>query len=286
MTTFQEVNSITNNCASTFEFSQEDAERILMPSDFLGGSMSCDEFRVKLERLRQKETRKLMHGTTLSEYWRNKKIPRGLRMQKAPTIGMDDENFVKRWGEILNKCSLDLMLLIIEQCSTEAQQIKAEIQTQETLLKEMSGSDFSALEAAINESTNHYRQKLHAMKLKKYKKVTDDYLRNEVYEWEFKAPPAQPESSTTGIQQPGGGPRPHSSAPRSGTQRPVEESSLDSDYAYDSDSGLPPRPLPPPPRQPSFLDQRQEQHHRKKGAGGAKGHQRKDHWTRSYTKKR
>lgn len=44
-----------------------------------------------------------------------------VRIQKAPTIGKLDEAFIAKWGEILSKCSLDLMLLIIGQGTTEAQ---------------------------------------------------------------------------------------------------------------------------------------------------------------------
>ena len=98
-----------------------------------------------------------MHGSTLSEYWRNENIPRGWLIQKAPIIGKldeldeSDENFIKRWGEILNKCSLDLMLLIIKQVSNEAHELKTEIQAQEEF---HFGADFSAIDQALKDITN------------------------------------------------------------------------------------------------------------------------------------
>lgn len=98
-----------------------------------------------------------MHGSTLSEYWRNKKIPRGLRIQKAPTLGKSDENFVKRWGEILNKCSLDLMLLIIDQVSTEAGMVKTEIKKLEDDLKKNRGPSFPSIESSIKETVGNYK---------------------------------------------------------------------------------------------------------------------------------
>ncbi|KAL7378358.1 hypothetical protein ABVT39_012398 [Epinephelus coioides] len=140
MTSFEEVNALTTNRASTYEFSNEDAERILIPNEVLATTMSCDELKIKLERLRQKETRLGMHASALSEYWRNKKIHRDLHIQKAPTI----------------------------------------------------------------ESINEYKEKLHATKLRKYKRDTEDYLKNEVYEWETKAPSLQPAAPQrpSGISRP------------------------------------------------------------------------------------
>lgn len=108
-----------------------------------------------------------MHGSTLSEYWRNKKIPRGLRIQKAPAIGKHDENFVKRWGEILNKCSLDLMLLIINQVSTEASTVKAEIEKKKVDLREKFGANFASIESSIKTTVHQYKDKLLNIKLKK-----------------------------------------------------------------------------------------------------------------------
>lgn len=67
-----------------------------------------------------------MHGS--------KKIPRGLRIKKAPMIGKSNMTFVKRWREILNKCLLDFLLLIIEQV-TEAEELISQIESQQEMNK-------------------------------------------------------------------------------------------------------------------------------------------------------
>ncbi len=87
MSSFQDINALTHNCAATFEFSREDAQRILFYLFRMEGMESSNDLKLRLERLYLKEARLVMHGSTLSEYWRNKNIPRGLRIQKAPTIG-------------------------------------------------------------------------------------------------------------------------------------------------------------------------------------------------------
>ncbi len=131
MSSFQEINGLTQNQANSFKFTNEDAQRILFSNSCMDIGVSSNHLKVKLERLHLKETHLQMHGTTLSEYWRNKRIPRGQRIQKAPTMRKSNEDFVKRWGEILNKCSFDLMLLIIEHVSTEASELQKEILSQE-----------------------------------------------------------------------------------------------------------------------------------------------------------
>ncbi len=74
--------------------------------------------------LLQKETRLTLHGTILSEYWRASRIPGGLRIQKSPTIGGEDPDFCKRWCKIMNKASLDLILLVVEYTQKELKKIK------------------------------------------------------------------------------------------------------------------------------------------------------------------
>lgn len=79
-----------------------------------GNPVSIDKLKVKFQRLKEKETCLHLHGTTLSEYWHKERVPRGLRIKKEPTVVKNCKTFIQRYDEILNKCPLDLMLLIIE----------------------------------------------------------------------------------------------------------------------------------------------------------------------------
>lgn len=49
-------------------------------------------------------------------------------------IGKSNMTFVKRWREILNKCLLDFLLLIIEQV-TEAEELISQIESQQEMNK-------------------------------------------------------------------------------------------------------------------------------------------------------
>ncbi len=126
---------LTQNCATTYEFSAEGTKRILTPNNDMERTVSTEDLKVKLERLFIKETRLLSHGAALSEYRRNRKIPRGLHIQKSPTTGKQE--LYKETGKDPEQCSLDLMLL-----STEASELKSEISAQEEGVKQRSGVDF------------------------------------------------------------------------------------------------------------------------------------------------
>lgn len=94
---------------------------------------------MKLVHLKKKEIHMKLHGSTLSEYWGSKQIPQGLCIQKPPTTGKENEDFNKRWCEILNKRSMNLILLIIEEVSKQKKDIEKQIENQETNMKEKLG---------------------------------------------------------------------------------------------------------------------------------------------------
>lgn len=124
---YTDIDKLTEARASTLFFSDADSERILFPPN---QSLFTDAFGSlfqRLEKAKKTEVRNELHGSTLSHYFRNKRIPRGLRIDKEPTIGREDEAFCKKWCEITNKCSLDLMLLVIEHTNAEISKARAEI---------------------------------------------------------------------------------------------------------------------------------------------------------------
>ncbi|KAL7396670.1 hypothetical protein ABVT39_009695 [Epinephelus coioides] len=147
-----------------------------------------------LNRLKKKETHIKLHGYTLSEYWRN--IPQGPRIQKAP-IGKQNEDFNKKWCEILNKCSMDLMLLITEEVSRQKEDALKDISNHQALMREKMGDDFNNVIDSIKHTLKTYEDGLMATKIKKYKRDTLDYIQGKVYKW---APGRRP--STFPHQQP------------------------------------------------------------------------------------
>lgn len=289
MTTFQEINTLTKNCANTLAFSHEEAEKILFPTQDMDFNLSHDEHRIKLERLYHKEIRLKMHGSTLSEYWRNKRIPRGLRIPKPPTLCKHNKDFLRRWSEILNKCSMDLMLLIVEQVSADVNENQANITMLEDEIKSIPQFDFDSILASVKVSTEKYRDHLKEIKIKKYKRDTEDYLRNEVYPWDSSPTVVanigshsthETHALTWGAS--GGSSRPHvqKRATRSRLGHAPSDST-GSDFTMDSDSSA--------QGSSPFLGKRAQVRwpHRKRNAEEVPGPQRNARpWTRSYSKRR
>lgn len=77
----------------------------------------------------------MLHASSLNDYIKNNMIPRGLRFQKGPAMFQDNDTFFSKWKAILNKCSMDLILLFMEQCmsivesnTVEIEEIKSKLQ--------------------------------------------------------------------------------------------------------------------------------------------------------------
>lgn len=147
-------------------------------------TVSLTEEKSKMTYLEKKEIRLKWHGIALSEYWRNKQIPRGLRMNKKPTMGNQDPEFRKKWDQILNKCWLDLTLLIIEQTKLETQKVNADLQELKTTLKSnMSKADYTKMETDLKDELTKFEDELKAYKIKKYQRDAEDYKRGTIYNW-------------------------------------------------------------------------------------------------------
>ena len=135
-------------------------------------------------RVEKRVARLQLHSGTLTEYCRSKRIPRGLRIQKAPTAFVDDKDFTSNWCAILNKCSLDLMILLIQTSNAHITQLKADLHTQITAVKDKtSPEDFQSQTTIIQDTINKLREDTKAYKYKKFVRDINDYQRNNVYQW-------------------------------------------------------------------------------------------------------
>lgn len=72
-------------------------------------------------------------------------------------------HFMKHWGEILNKCSLYLKLLIINQVSTKASTVEAQIFWKKTISEKSCGRNFST-NSSIKTTECQYKDKLLSIK--------------------------------------------------------------------------------------------------------------------------
>lgn len=188
MANFADINCLTDNYAQTRTFTETDVENILFPPTALTESFSAasttTDLNRRFKRLSLKKSRYFLHGTTLSEYVRAKKIPRGLRILKRPTLGRHDPEFCEKWCQILNKASLDLTVLVVEHTQKKLAAIKTEMDTLTTELQSaMSPEDLSKLKDDLKITIEKYEQDLSRSKLTKFKRDTLDYKNDNVYPW-------------------------------------------------------------------------------------------------------
>lgn len=181
---YEDIDQLTEARASIFAFSETDSQRILFPPNSALPVNISSPLPQRLEQLKKRETRYNLHGATLSQYWRNKRIPRGLRINKEPTIGRDDEMFCKKWCEILNKCSLDLILLVIEHVNDDLSKTRNEMSDlQKQLSSQYDETQLKAITDRCDALLEKYKNELTEMKLRKYRRDTLDYKSDQVYRW-------------------------------------------------------------------------------------------------------
>lgn len=176
--------------SNTFEFSKEDYEKIILKESlFENGTttlnMTQEDSKKVLKNLYSCETRTFLHAVTLSDYLRQKKIPRGLRIQKSPTIGLNNPAFCEKWCEITNKCSFDLMALLIQELSEQLTQARNQIkEVQDKVNNEI--LDKEKLKELFAEC-EQFKEKLEAditsIKKKKFERDAEDYRKGSVYSW-------------------------------------------------------------------------------------------------------
>ncbi|OCT55961.1 hypothetical protein XELAEV_18004663mg [Xenopus laevis] len=128
-----------------------------------------------LERLSKRAVSLELHGCTLAEYYRLKRIPRGLR-------------------GILNKCSLDIITLTIEYIQKELLTVSEQASTLETQLAQTaSQEELANTKARLEESMLKFRLETETRKREKFLRDAEDYTSGRIYRWT----PGRPHVTTT-----------------------------------------------------------------------------------------
>lgn len=190
MTSFDSINASTHARSETLSYTDEQGANIIvshssLKDTFVSSMPNISSLTRELEDLKKSESRFFWHSITLSEYWKAKRIPRGLRMNKIPSFGLDDQSFMSKWEHILNKCSLDLILLIIEKTKAEQHKLKIEVKRVEDEVKsKVSEEKFAEVTDKISSSLSNFMKDLQTYKIRKYERDTKDYADGTVYDWQ------------------------------------------------------------------------------------------------------
>lgn len=173
-----------------FSYSTEEGRNIIVQDSLFSGAnqthqeMDINKMFWELQKLLEKDTKLHLHAITLSDYWREGRIPRGLRIKKFPSSGFGNDDFRQKWEAILNKCSSDLMLLIIEEAKKQKELLQADIaEIKSKIAASQEDHMKTSLEEKLSKDMEALTKKLKELKLKKYKRDEKDYDDGMVYTW-------------------------------------------------------------------------------------------------------
>lgn len=178
--------------STTFSYTPEEGRQIISTSSLLeeldstpSPDPDIEKNFLDLKDLMIKDIKLDLHGITLSDYWRKNQIPRGLRLRKFPANGRTDNTiFRNKWEAILNKCSFDLMLLLIEESKKDREALKSEIEDlQKTVAQHEDQEHLKNLEKKMKEDLEQFTQKLKQEKIRNFKRDDMDYKTGNVYTW-------------------------------------------------------------------------------------------------------
>lgn len=156
---------------------------ILGSRDFLIESPSPQLTR-KLEKSLQHLTSMELHEVTLAEYYKSRIIPRGLRVHIVPTLFAQNEDFKKKFTQIINKCSFDLVTLTVEFLQMESTTTIKEIAALESQLSDLIGQEeFLKNRKTLDDKLFLFNKNTETCKRSKMDWERNDYINNRVYNW-------------------------------------------------------------------------------------------------------
>ncbi|XP_041423394.1 uncharacterized protein LOC121395009 [Xenopus laevis] len=174
--------------ATTFAYDEADIGRILSKIDAVNLLSTQDIVTTDTEKdlfnLRRKEIHTSLHVSSLAEYIKVKRIPRGLRLDIKPNLCAENNLLQQRWHEICNKCSQDLMLLTVETLTEKLVDIRTEVQKyKEQLLLEKGKDQAEKVISEQERALAKLRETIILRKRNKFERDARDYREGREYTW-------------------------------------------------------------------------------------------------------
>lgn len=184
-------NSATQS-STKFRFSEEDREQILSQvsgtqSVITSATTEANDVVARLESLKRKETTLNLHLSTLVDYIKAERVPRGLRSNLIPNLLTEDKEFVENWYGISNQYSQDLMYLMVKHLQKKIQQLQKEIgECELELLNTYPAERCRDIAKTIEGTVQRLKENIVKTKARKFERDARDYEMNEVYSWNKK----------------------------------------------------------------------------------------------------
>lgn len=187
---FDKIAALTDRNAETYGFTEAERADIMQQAEDAGfcwersGEIAPTNYQRQLEGLKRKEASLALHASTLTEYVKVQRIPRGLRSPLMPMLLKEDMEFKTKWLALCNRHSLDLMLLTIKHLHSAIQHTKAEMEKVDLEFKSATTLvDYKRAHDELKTNVDKMKQQIMQTKLKKFERDTRDYQYDRVYTW-------------------------------------------------------------------------------------------------------
>ncbi|XP_066430398.1 uncharacterized protein [Eleutherodactylus coqui] len=126
-----------------------------------------------------------LHMSTLCEYFKVKRIPRGLRPHVRPTLMADNKTFCSKFEGIVNKFSFDMIVLNVEFLQLEIAESTARISSLEkNILEILTPEDWNKHKEKKTTYLKRHQEELESIKKTKWFRDVDDYAYGRVFCWQ------------------------------------------------------------------------------------------------------
>ena len=130
---------------------------------------SKEKTALKLNNLNDKKARFESHKSFLTRCYEEKIIPNGLKIYVEPSIGNHDDDFLKKWFDILETCSFQLMEHTINFSKKTITNVSEEIETtHQDLSKKLDQNEKEEILSTLKKNDDVNRKHLQLRKQKKF----------------------------------------------------------------------------------------------------------------------
>ncbi|CAJ0967333.1 unnamed protein product [Ranitomeya imitator] len=191
-----------------FQYTTEEEERVLGGIDgeaFFFKTPSTLELKRKYESDVKRVVNLQLHMMTLGQYYKEGKIPRGLRSGIRPNLFQGNATYCARFVMISNKYAMDTILLNIDFLQTEIKKLQVNISESEGKIQALLTVDeWNVFKEKVDKESVKLRNDLEEIKRRKWNRDLEDYEMGHVYTW-------QKDSSKSIWKKKGGGNNNHMS---------------------------------------------------------------------------
>ncbi|CAJ0964934.1 unnamed protein product [Ranitomeya imitator] len=171
-----------------FKYTSEDEECIL---GGLGGEAiflktpSISELKRKYESDTKRMINLQLHMVTLGQYYKEGKIPRGLRSNIRPNLFQGNTIYCARFVMLSNKYAMDTILLNIEYLQEESKKLQQNTEGVEQKIKALiTIEEWDIFKEKVEKESVKLRNELEEIKRKKWNRDLEDYEAGHIYPWQ------------------------------------------------------------------------------------------------------